>query len=283
MSGKSELQVQKLLQAQPEYGVTARFYDETYDKEQSARDSQFYGELAAAQDGPVLELGCGTGRILLSLARQGKHVVGLDLAEPMLDQLKQKLAKEPREVQDRVTLVQGDMTNFELDERFGLVLAPFRAFQHLMDSSQQRSCVERIARHLRPDGLYVHNSFNPNLQYIVDAMKLAGTWKLVNEFTVESSGQVVLRYVQLQPNPARQVQGIRWRFEVFDAAGALQETLIEDMELRWLYRWEAEYLMELCGLEIVEAYGDFDKRPLDEQANELIYLCRKKAKTADNS
>jgi len=283
MSGKSELQVQKLLRTQPEYGVTARFYDETYDKEQSARDSQFYCELAAAQDGPVLELGCGTGRILLTLARQGKHVVGLDLAEPMLDQLKQKLAKEPQEVQDRVTLVQGSMTDFELDERFGLVLAPFRAFQHLMDSGQQRSCVERIARHLLPDGLYVHNSFNPNLQYIVDAMKLAGTWKLVNEFTVESSGQAVLRYVQLQPNPARQTHAIRWKFEVYDAAGALEETLIEDMELRWLYRWEAEYLLELCGLEIVQAYGDFDKRPLDEQANELIYLCRKKAKAADNS
>jgi len=276
------LQVHKLKQAQPDYGVTARFYDETYDKEQSARDSQFYAELAAAQDGPVLELGCGTGRILLSLARQGRRVVGLDLAEPMLDRLRAKLAKEPQDVQDRVKLVQGDMADFEFGERFGLVLAPFRAFQHLMEPARQRRCLEQVAKHLLPDGLFVHNSFNPNLEYIVNAIKQAGTFKLVNEFSDEESGQVVIRYVQLKPDPARQQHAIRWKFEVYDRFGVLQETLIEDMQLRWLYRWEAEYLLELSGLKIVEAYGDFDKRPLDEQPNELIYVCRRKTEAATN-
>lgn len=283
MSGKSELQVQKLIQAQPQYGVTARYYDATYDKEQSARDSRFYSELAAAQDGPVLELGCGTGRILLSLARQGRYVVGLDLAEPMLNQLRSKLAKEPQEVRERVELVQGDMADFELGRRFGLVIAPFRAFQHVLDSAQQRHCLERVAAHLLPDGLYVHNSFNPNLEYIVSAVNQAGTWKQVTEFADEDTGQVVLRYVQLRPDPAEQRHAIRWKYEVYDSAGALQETLIEDMALRWLYRWEAEYLLELCGLEIVEAYGDFDKRPLNEQANELIYVCRRRTEAAATS
>jgi SAM-dependent methyltransferase len=281
MSGKSELQVQRLLQTQSHYEVTARFYDATYDKEQSARDSQFYAELAAAQEGPVLELGCGTGRILLHLARQGKHVVGLDLAEPMLDKLRAKLAGEPQEVQDRIELVQGDMADFELDERFGLVIAPFRAFQHMLDSAQQRSCLERVAQHLLPDGLYVHNSFNPNLEYIVNAMKQAGTWKQVNEFARPENGQLVLRYVQLKPDPAKQIHVLRWRFEIFDQSGVLLETLIEDMELRWLYRWEAEYLLELSGLMIAEAYGDFDKRPLDGQASELIYVCRRKEQAAE--
>ena len=275
MSGKSELQVQKLIQAQPDYEITALFYDATYDKEQSARDSQFYAELAAAQEGPVLELGCGTGRILLHLARQGKQVVGLDLAVPMLNQLRAKLAAEPLEVQERVDLVQGDMVDLELEQRFGLVIVPFRAFQHILESTQQRRCLERIAKHLRPDGVYVHNSFNPNLEYIVNAIKQAGTWKHVNEF-VDEGGRVVIRYVQLRPDPALQQHAIRWKFEVYDQTGTLQQTLIEDMELRWLYRWEAEYLLELSGLTIAEAYGDFDKRPLDGQANELIYVCRRK-------
>jgi len=270
------LQGQRLIQAQSEYGVTARFYDAAYSKEQSARDSRFYSELAAAQDGPVLELGCGTGRILLTLARQGKRVVGLDLSEPMLEQLKRKLAREPRDIQERVTLVHGDMADFGFEERFGLILAPFRAFQHLLESARQRRCLELIAEHLRPAGLFVHNSFNPSLEYIVNGIRQAGIWLQMNEFVVEDTGQAVIRYVQLKPNPARQQHAIRWKFEVYDSAGALQETLIEDSEMRWLYRWEAEYLLELCGLEIVVAYGDFDKRPLDEQANELIYVCRRK-------
>jgi hypothetical protein len=132
-----------------------------------------------------------------------------------------------------------------------------------------------VAKHLLPDGLYVHNSFNPNLEYIVNAVKQAGTWKQINEFTDAQNGQAVIRYVQLKPDPAKQQHAIRWKSEVYDAAGVLQETLIEDMELRWLYRWEAEYLLELSGLKIAETYGDFDKRPLDGQANELIYVCRR--------
>ena len=52
------------------------------------------------------------------------------------------------------------------------------------------------------------------------------------------------------------------------------------MQLRWIYRWEAEYLLELSGLEIEAAYGAFDKRPLDEKAGVLIYVCRRRDRAA---
>ena len=263
-----------------DYGVTARFYDVVYTPDLVPDDQGFYQELAASLTGPVLELGCGTGRVTLPLARAGRQVTGLDLSTAMLSILRDKLGAEPPEVQGRVTLVEGDMANFDLPDRFGLILMPFRAFQHLLEPEQQRRCLELVARHLRPDGRFVFNAFNPNLQYIADAIRVSGVWKQVNERALDDGALILRRYVQLTPLPGRQQHDLRWKFEICDRAGRVQEVHIEEMQLRWIYRWEAEYLLELSGLEIEAAYGAFDKRPLDEKAGELIYVCRRRDRAA---
>lgn len=259
-----------------DYGVTARFYDAVYTPELVPDDQGFYQELAVSQTGRVLELGCGTGRVTLPLARAGHQVTGLDLSQAMLGILRDKLGAEPPEVRGRVTLVEGDMADFDLAEQFGLVITPFRAFQHLLEPEQQRRCLETVAQHLRPEGRFVFNAFNPSLRYIADAMRVSGVWKQVDEQTIDDDERVLRRYVQLTPIPGRQQHDLRWKFEVCDRAGRVQEVHIEEMQLRWLYRWEAEYLLELSGLEIEASYGAYDKRPLDENAGELIYVCRRR-------
>ncbi len=263
-----------------DYDVTARYYDTIYDAEQVPDDQGFYQELAASQPGPVLELGCGTGRVTLPLARAGHQVTGLDLSRSMLSILRDKLGAEPEEVRRRVTLVEGDMADIDLPERFGLILTPFRCFQHLLEPMRQRRCLELVARHLRPDGRFVLNAFNPNLTYIADAMRVSGIWKQVNERTMADGGGTLRRYVQLTPRPGRQQHELLWKYEVCDRTGRVQEVRIEEMQLRWIYRWEAEYLLELSGLEVEAAYGAFDKRPLDEQAGELIFVCRRRDRAA---
>ena len=258
------------------YSISARFYDLMYDAGQSALDMPFYLELAGGCSGPVLELGCGTGRVALPLARAGKNVTGLDISVPMLDRFRAKLATEPAEVRERITLRQGGMTEFQFAERFDLVLAPFRAFQHVMEPDQQRRCLELIAAHLSPEGRFVFNAFNPDLKYICDAMQLGGSWQQVNEEADPDTGEIIRRYVQLRPRPRRQVHLLGWKYEVYDRSERLRETHVERMEMRWMYRWEAEYLLELCGLEITEAYGGWDRSPLNDESRELIYVCRRR-------
>lgn len=257
---------------QADYAVTAMFYDQLY-AEQSALDLPLYRELAASANGSVLELGCGTGRVALALAREGHNVVALDNSQPMLEQFKSNLSRESEGVHSRVKLIEGSMVNFNLSQRFGLILAPFRAFQHLLTADEQRQCLMTVAQHLTPGGTYVHNVFNPNLEYIVKAMQAAPTWQQVSEHALPEKQGIVRRYVQLQPQPGRQQHEICWKYEVYDYRGVLQQTSVDKMALRWQYRWEAEYLLELCGLEISKAYGGYDKRQLDENASELIYLC----------
>jgi SAM-dependent methyltransferase len=260
---------------QADYSVTAKFYDLLY-AEQSALDLPLYRELAASAHGSVLELGCGTGRVALALTREGHDVVALDNSQPMLEQFKANLSRESESVRSRVRLIEGSMVDFNLSQRFGLILAPFRAFQHLLTPDVQRQCLMNVSRHLEPSGTYVHNIFNPNLKYIVKAMQAAPTWQQVSEHALPEKQGIVRRYVQLQPRPGQQQHEISWKYEEYNHQGVLQQTSVDSVTLRWQYRWEAEYLLELSGLEISEAYGAYDRRPLDENAGELIYLCHRR-------
>ena len=105
-------------------------------------DVPFYVDLACGTGGPVLELGCGTGRVVWPLAQAGLDVVGLDLNEPMLRRAEAKRAGHAEEVAARVRFSRGDMTHFELPERFRLAFSAFRAFQALEAKRRSRNQAE---------------------------------------------------------------------------------------------------------------------------------------------
>src|SRR5581483_8495097 len=102
--------------------------------------------------GPVLEIGCGTGRVALALAAAGFAVVGIDRAADMLEQAEAKRAALPEAARARVALARADMRDFALGRRFATILLPFRSFHLLLSARDQRSCLAAIARHLEPSG-----------------------------------------------------------------------------------------------------------------------------------
>jgi ubiquinone/menaquinone biosynthesis C-methylase UbiE len=131
--------------------ILARTYDPVYGiVRDPSGDVAFYVEQAKDSGGPVLELGCGTGRVLIPTARLGLSCVGLDASAEMLAVLREKNPPENLE------LVNGRMEAFDLGERrFRLVTAPFRATQHLLDVDAQLSALENVRRHLAPGGAFV--------------------------------------------------------------------------------------------------------------------------------
>ena len=134
----------------------------------SRPDVNFYVEEAQAMEGNVLELGCGTGRVLIPVARLGKEVTGVDNSPRMLGICQKQLESEPPEVRRNVTLVQADMRDLNLGRRFSLVMIPFRPMQHLVAVSDQIATLQAIHRHLEPGGLLVFDVFNPKLQYLLE-------------------------------------------------------------------------------------------------------------------
>ncbi|MGW8319515.1 MAG: class I SAM-dependent methyltransferase, partial [Candidatus Promineifilaceae bacterium] len=142
------------------YDTIARYYDLIHGE--LTADIPLVIELAQEAADPVLELGCGTGRLLLPLARAGHEVVGLDNSPAMLDLARAKLAKEPAEVRQRVTLVTADMAMFELTQRFGLVMSLNSTLMNLPPMAMQAT-LNRANRHLLPSGQLLVDLDNPAL------------------------------------------------------------------------------------------------------------------------
>ncbi len=139
----------------------ARFYDWTYANH--TQDIPLYLELAKRQRGPILELACGTGRLAIPLARAGFEVTGLDLSPEMLRIARAKLRQEPPEVRRRVTLVQGDMTSFDLPVAARLAFVPFSSFFHLSTREQRAACIATAYRHLADGGLFLVDLLPPRI------------------------------------------------------------------------------------------------------------------------
>ena len=129
------------------YDRFARFYDLEYSLKED--DLPFYLDLADRFGDPVLEIGAGTGRITLELARAGHEVCGIDDSARMLAIAGRKLGGLP-EAAGRVELFQADMRDFALKKKFALCIIPFRAFLHNLSQADQLATLASIGRALRP-------------------------------------------------------------------------------------------------------------------------------------
>ncbi|HTJ84216.1 MAG TPA: class I SAM-dependent methyltransferase, partial [Polyangiaceae bacterium] len=122
----------------------------------------FYVDRAEQSGGPVLEYGCGNGRILIPTARAGIEITGVDLSDTMLADLERRLADEPRDVRARVTVKKGDMRSLALRKKFALVTCPFNAFLHLYERSDIERFLARVKAHLAPKGRFLFDISVPD-------------------------------------------------------------------------------------------------------------------------
>lgn len=236
------------------------------------RDVAFYVEEAARVESPILELGSGTGRILLPLARAGHTVVGLDGSENMLARCRAKLLDEPEAIQRRVALRRGDVCEFELEQRYELVIAPFRVVQQITTIEDQLRFLRAVRRHLTPDGRFIFDVFNPNFAGIAAA---DGTER---EDTPEhrlEDGRSLRR--------AARISRVRWVDQISEteliyyvtpAAGAKTERYVQAFEMRWYGVAELRHLLARCGFEVLVVHGDFDRSPLRDGSPEQV-VCAK--------
>lgn len=242
----------------PEYECFAEFYDYVVPY-RSRPDVDFWVSLATAAKGPVLEVGCGTGRILLPCVRAGARMVGLDVSRPMLDVLHAALAREPDAVRSRARIVCADMRVFGLEESFELAVLPFRSFQHMLTPADQRAALRRIRAHLRPGGTIVLDLFNPSLPMLGDPSW--GRFPIVEpEFTMPDGRRVTRSYRVLERDYVNQIQHVEFIIDVVHPDGRAEHRA-DAFAIRYLFRYEAEYLLECEGFRVQAIYGDYDRQP----------------------
>ena len=256
----------------PEYEISAEFYDHVAIY-RSRPDVGFFVETARAAGGPVLEVGCGTGRVLLPCARAGVPMVGLDVSRPMLDRLREKLADETDAVRARVRIVEADMRSFEIGERFACALLPFRSFQHMLTPADQRAALRRVKAHLQPGGLMVLDLFNPSIPMLGDPAW--GRYPIAEpEFKMPDGRRVARSYRVVGRDYANQRQDVEFLLGVAHPDGRTEHHA-EGFTLRYLFRYEAEYLLECEGFAVEAVYGGYDRTPFATRyPGEVILVAR---------
>lgn len=249
------------------FDIYARFYDP--DLGDLGDDIRMYEQFAARCGSPILEIGCGTGRVLLPLARQGYHITGVDASAEMLERARAKIAAA--ELGERVTLVQQEMRELELEERFHMAFAALNSFAHLHTIDDQLAALAHIRQHLNPGGLLILDMFNPDLGRLLDAR---GQMALAKVMTGHDTGHRVMRFYSDEVDLERQLIHTTYIIDELDAEGRVQRTLFP-FSLRYVFRYELELLLRHAGFEVEAIYGSYDLDPFSGDSEKLIAVaCR---------
>lgn len=254
-------------------GPVAAFYDEVVPYRER-QDVGFFVDMAKQSGGPVLEMGCGTGRVLIPTARAGIEILGLDLSDSMLAICRQHLLAEAPEVRDKVQLAQGDMCTFDAGRIFNLVTIPFRPYQHLATVEDQMRCLINAHRQLAVGGRLVFDLFNPLLSSLI-ADDIGEESKDGPPFTMKD-GRIVQRYARKTSRDLfKQIIEVDLIYRV-KHPDSHEEVLIHSILMRYSFRYEVEHLLARCGFSVENVYADYDKSPFGSKyPGELIFVARK--------
>lgn len=240
---------------------------ELYDLEHASfqDDIDFYAGFIEAVGDPVLELGCGTGRLLLPISAAGYRVTGLDRSGPMLARARRHISE--RELEDLITLFHGSITDADQAPGgpFGIALVPLNGFLHLPTAEVQRAALVSVRRALDPRGQLLIDLFNPTaetLRTFDHAVIHEGTWTLPD-------GTRADKFTARRASHATQAIHTELWYDLTEPDGALRR-IATSYEMRYIHRAELELMLELAGYAEWQIYGNYDLEPFDDGSDRLI-------------
>jgi SAM-dependent methyltransferase len=254
----------KNLAADP-YGALVRYYDaETQDKED---DLQAYTALVKRFGGPVLDVGCGTGRVAFALVRQKIAITAIDISEPMLSRARARSEQEAIDSR-MIQWQQEDITLLSLKERFGLAVFAYNGFMHLLDQDMQLAALKRIAQHLKPGGGIIIDIANPIEMF--RAEDSSGIF-LERIFTDPDTGDAVVQQSSVTIDRSSQIMEVTWIYDRIDYESIVHRSIVP-LTLRYVMPSEITLMMKIAGFDQVELCGDYDLTPYEEGSSRLFII-----------
>jgi SAM-dependent methyltransferase len=261
---------ERALTSEDDYAVSADLYDHVTLYRERA-DIAFYVEEATRVNGQILELGCGSGRVLIPTAKAGATIVGIDGSPRMLERCAASLEREPQMVRSRVTLMHADMRDFDLGRTFALITIPFRPFQHLLTVEDQIACLTSVRRHLAENGRFILDLFNPSLELLVNT-ELCVEIETEPPFSLPDGRRVQRRSKILRHDRLNQVTDHELIYYITRPDGHVERVLHSNY-MRNTFKCEMEQLLILHGVTIEHVYADFDRTPFGSKyPGELIFV-----------
>lgn len=255
----------------PAGGLNVASYDLRAELDRKLFDDPlpFYRDQALKSGGPVLELGCGTGRICAEIAQNGIAVEGLDLSEAMLAIARQKYPAQ--------RFHHADMCDFDLGRPFALIIIPFRGLQEIVTARGQRAALERAFAHLMPGGRLVFDLIDPDLRYCLpegDPEIVPLPLFPMPENIGSAGSKLRITAMERTNNPLTQQFSEHWRFEEITSDGHVLHREDNWHHMRWVHRAEMALMLELCGFVSISEYSGFNDE-LPKYATNQVWMAQR--------
>lgn len=244
-----------------DYDLIAPFYDAEH--EHFAEDLDMYTNFAEACGGSILELACGSGRVLLPLAEEGYEITGVDNSGAMLDIARQRL--QASGLAERCTLIQQDMCNLHLKQKFHMAFIALGSFAHIITRRDQQRTLANIRAHLNPGGLFILDISNADARYMEELsgqMLHQGTWHTEED-------EILTHFVSPASADDRHLLELTHFYDRHSQGGPITRTTVTT-HLYLFERGEIELLLEQAGFTIKDVYGDHELGPYHLESPRLI-------------
>ena len=246
-----------------DYDSIAPFYD--IEHAQFGEDLDMYRNFAELCGGKILELACGSGRLLLPLAREGYALTGVDTSAAMLELARQAL--EEAGVSARCQLVQQDMCLLDLPEKYRLAMIALGSFGHIITRARQQQALAAIRRHLSTGATFILDLSNDDARYmehLSGQILHRGTWQ-------QKDGSYVTHFLTPAASTTHHLLELTHFYEVYRQGEAVRRT-VSQTGLYLFERSEVELLLEQAGFQIKNIYGNYDFGPCEHESPRMIFI-----------
>ncbi|MDA0345900.1 MAG: class I SAM-dependent methyltransferase [Verrucomicrobia bacterium] len=247
-------------------GLDADFYDELLDGE--IDDLPFWRSLMGEPGLRALEVGCGTGRILIPLLKEGFHVDGMDNSANMVRLLREKTSEQTLKTDIRIQR----MEELDMGKRYSLIFIPGFSLQMVASRKLLIESLLRFHQHLEPGGRLAVSLFFPWEEMENDH---PGDWHLRKKVK-RRDGSKLTCHQSSAIDLEKQTLLVKNRYTLSDRSGNELREEFRDLRLLWFYPHELHLLLQKTGFELLETFADFRNEPLDENTPHAVFLARKR-------
>ncbi len=264
-SARSATSAERAKNELDEYEVMAKYYDVWY--EDFTEDINFYRALAERTGGPILELMCGTGRVMVPLADAGFEVTGVDQSSAMLDILSTKVELIGGKVERNIDVIESDIRSFKTDTRFRLAFVPFNSFLHLLTHKDQIDALKNIAAHMVEDGVLSISVFNPRLDRPENLVRHRGT-------KVTSKGEIISKFEAQTFDIGRMTTTVHFFYDISRQDREFRR-VTTSMTIKLMTYGEMVEILDYCGFAVEAVYGDYSFSPYRKNSELMAFVARK--------
>lgn len=245
------------------YDIIAPFYD--VEHAPFREDLDMYLNYAELSGGAILELACGSGRVLLPLAREGYMVTGVDSSAHMLDLARQQVQHEG--LVARCVLVQQDMRILQLGRKFRMAFIALGSFAHITTRKDQQQVLQILRAHLGMGSTCIIDISNADARYMEDLsghVLHQGTWK-------REDGTLLTHFVSPTSAGDQHLLELTHFYDQYQQGGTVQRTVVTT-HLYLFERGEMELLLEQAGFAVKDVYGNYDLSTFQLDSPRMIFL-----------